>query len=74
MKYSQGRTDVGASAMDSRELRQQAARCRRLAFAIGHADVSRTLHELADEYELRAKATEDDERNGAAGQAGCERT
>jgi len=46
-----------------------------LAFAIGRADVSRILHELADEYELRAKATEDDERNGAAaGQAGCERT
>jgi hypothetical protein len=38
-----------------------------LAILIGRADVSRTLHELADEYELRAKAIEDNERNGAAG-------
>ena len=59
-----GRTDVGVSAMvDSNELRQQASRCRRLAFLIGRADVSHTLHELADEYELKAKAIEEDERS-----------
>jgi hypothetical protein len=49
--------------MDSGELRQQASRCRRLAYEIGRADVSYTLYELADEYELKAKAIEDDERN-----------
>jgi hypothetical protein len=58
-----GRTDVGASAMDSGELRQQATRCRRLAYEIGRIDVSYTLYELADEYELRAKAIEEDECN-----------
>jgi hypothetical protein len=34
-----------------------------LAYEIGRADVSYTLYELADEYELKAKAIEDDERN-----------
>jgi hypothetical protein len=45
------RADVGASAMDSGELRQQATRCRRLAYEIGRIDVSYTLYELANAIE-----------------------
>ena len=35
-------------------LREQAARCRRLAAAIWNAEVKRRLLELADEFEERA--------------------
>jgi hypothetical protein len=48
--------------MNTRELREQAARCRRLADLIGRNDVSRTLRDLAEEYEGRVKAMADDER------------
>jgi hypothetical protein len=50
--------------MDWLELRQQSASCRLLAFAIGRADVSHTLHELADEYDFRLRDSEEDERSG----------
>lgn len=50
--------------MDWLELSQQSASCRRLAFAIGRANVSHTLHEAAEEYDFRARAIEEDERSG----------
>jgi hypothetical protein len=54
----------GVSAMDWLELRQQSASCRRSAFAIGRANVSHTLHELADEYDFRTRDIEEDVRSG----------
>jgi hypothetical protein len=43
-------------------LREQAARCRRLAQGVTDREVSRRLRELADEFDERAAAAEARER------------
>ena len=45
-------------------LREQAARCRRLANAICDTEVERRLLELATEFDARAVAEEEGQRTG----------
>ena len=45
-------------------LREQAARCRRLADAIWDTEVERRLLELASEFDARAASEEEGERTG----------